>query len=404
MNNYMLSQTRCKMKQYVKKILKNIIILIYKMVYQIIPINSKTIVFESSVGRNYTGNPKAIYEEMIRQGLDLSYNCIWILEDINKIIPGNCKKVKRLRIRYFFYMISAKYWVMDSRQPSFLKKKKGNIYIQTWHGTPLKKLGLDMRFVNMSGYSDIQEYRRVFKENSKRWDYLISQNSYSSKIFRHAFDFHKDILEIGYPRNDILFNYKNDELNELKLSLGIPKNKKIILYAPTWRDNKYTDDGRYKFIMPINLDDFIERFSAEYVLVLKPHYLIADNIDYSKYGDNIKICGIEYDIQKLYLISDILITDYSSVMFDYCLLKKPILFFMYDLEEYTGEIREFYFNILEEAPGKIVTNNNDLMNAIKNIEKISKDYMVKYSDFTNKYCCVDKGNASNKIVELIEKS
>ena len=392
------------MKKYVKKILKNIIILIYKFGYRIIPINPKTIVFESSVGRNYTGNPKAIYEEMIRQKLDLSYQCIWIVENINEVIPGKCKKIKRLRLRYLFYMIRAKYWVMDSRQPSFLKKKKGNIYIQTWHGTPLKKLGLDMEFVNMSGYNNIEEYRRIFKENSSRWDYLISQNSYSSNIFRHAFNFNKDILEIGYPRNDVLFNYRIDELSELKRSLGINKDKKVILYAPTWRDNKYNDDGRYKFILPINLEDFIQRFSEEYVLILKPHYLVADKIDCSKYENNIKVCGIEYDIQKLYLISDILITDYSSVMFDYCLLKKPILFFMYDLEEYTNEIREFYFNILEEAPGKIVTNSNDLMDAIKYIEEINDDYMVRYSNFYKKYCSIDNGNASKKIVELIENS
>ena len=291
---------------------------------------------------------------------------------------------------------------MDSRQPSYLKKKKGNVYIQTWHGTPLKKLGLDMTFVNMSGYSDIKEYRDTFRKNSSRWDYLISQNEYSTRIFKHAFNFNKNILEVGYPRNDILFNNNFNNLENMKKDLGIQKDKKVILYAPTWRDNQYSEDGRYKFILPIDLDKFIEKFSKEYVLILKPHYLVADKIDISKYKENVKICGIDWDIQQLYLISDILITDYSSVMFDYSILKKPIIFYMYDLKEYTDEIREFYFDILQEAPGQITLNNTELMEAIENIDELIIKYNDKYTNFCKKYSSIDSGNASKKIINIIQ--
>ncbi|WP_061297948.1 CDP-glycerol glycerophosphotransferase family protein [Clostridium botulinum] len=390
------------MKKKIKKIIKKLIIGVYNIVYYILPINEKIIMFESSVGRNYTGNPKAIYEEIVNQKLDYSYKCIWILENTNQKIPGNCKKVKRLRLAYFYYMIRSKFWVMDSRQPSYLKKKKGNVYIQTWHGTPLKKLGLDMTFVNMSGYSDIKEYRDTFRKNSSRWDYLISQNEYSTRIFKHAFNFNKNILEVGYPRNDILFNNNFNDLENMKKDLGIQKDKKVILYAPTWRDNQYSEDGRYKFILPIDLDKFIEKFSKEYVLILKPHYLVADKIDISKYKENVKICGIDWDIQQLYLISDILITDYSSVMFDYSILKKPIIFYMYDLKEYTDEIREFYFNILKEAPGQITLNNTELMEAIENIDELTIKYNDKYTNFCKKYSSIDSGDASKKIINIIQ--
>lgn len=386
-----------------KKILKVFALYIYNILYWIIPINKNTIIFESSVGRNYTGNPKAIYEEIVEQKLDEKYKCIWILENLSENIPGKNKKVKRLRFRYFYYMIRAKFWIMDSRQPSYLKKKKGNVYIQTWHGTPLKKLGLDMNFVNMGGHKDINEYRNTFKNNSSRWDFLISQNSYSTKIFKHAFAFDKTVLEIGYPRNDILFKYSENMVDKIKNKIGVDKSKKVILYAPTWRDNQYNKDGQYKFQLPINLQKFVRKFKDEYVLILKPHYLIADKIDVSEYKENVKVCGINYDIQELYTISDLMITDYSSVMFDYSILNKPIIFYMYDLNQYKNEIREFYFDILNEAPGKIVLNDNDLMNAIDTIDNISKEYKDKYSIFCEKYNSKDNGNASKKIIELIRK-
>ncbi|NFA43045.1 CDP-glycerol glycerophosphotransferase family protein [Clostridium botulinum] len=386
-----------------KSVIKQTIIKIYYIIFYITPINRKTIIFESSVGRNYTGNPKSIFEEMIKQNLDKVYNCVWILEDTSQFIPGSCKKVKRQRFKYFYYMSIAKFWIMDSRQPSYLKKKKSNIYIQTWHGTPLKKLGLDMTFVNMGGHKNIDEYKIIFKQNSSRWDYLISQNSYSTEIFKHAFAFNKTMLEIGYPRNDILFNYDSIILDKLRKKLNISEEKKIILYAPTWRDNQYNKEGKYKFIVPINLEKFVEKFKDEYVLILKPHYLVADKIDVSKYSENVKVCGINYDIQELYLLSDILITDYSSVMFDYSILKKPIIFYMYDLEEYENEIREFYFDILEEAPGEIVLNNEELMKSIEHVYDIFGKHSDKYDRFCKKYNSKDVGNASKDIIKIIQE-
>lgn len=385
-----------------RNVVKDFVITIYNIMHYTLSLDKKTIVFESSVGRNYSGNPKAIYEEMIVQGLDKVYKCIWILEDINEHVPGKCKKVKRLRIRYFYYMIRAKFWVMDSRQPTYLKKKKGNVYIQTWHGTPLKKLGLDMSFVNMSGDNDIENYKNAFEKDSRMWDYLISQNAYSTEIFKSAFAFDKEILEIGYPRNDMLINTDEKQLKELKFKLNIPENYKVILYAPTWRDNQYNEKGKYKFIMPINLKQFVDNFGDEYILILKPHYLIVDKFDISNYIDNVRLCEIEQDIQQLYIISDILITDYSSVMFDYSILKRPIIFYMYDLEEYQNEIRGFYFDILEEAPGKIVLNNKELINAIKNINCNTEKYIIKYDTFNKKYNAKDDGNSSKTIIELIE--
>lgn len=387
----------------IKKIIKFIIIYIYKFLYHIVPLSKNIIIFESSVGRNYTGNPKAIYEELVKQKLDKEYKCIWVLENLEENVPGNCKKIKRLRILYFYYMIRAKFWITDSRQPIYLQKKKGNIYIQTWHGTPLKKLGLDMKFVNMGTDRNIDEYKKNFKKDTIKWDYLISQNSYSTNIFKHAFAFNKKILEIGYPRNDILFNYNDGFIKDLKKQLGIPESNKVILYAPTWRDNKFDERGNYKFELKINLDKFFEKFNQGYTLILKPHYLVRDKIDVGKYGDLVKVCNIDCDIQNLYLISDMLITDYSSVMFDYAILKRPIILYMYDLQEYQEQMREFYFDIIKEAPGEIVQTSDQLINEIKRTFESFDSNNEKYSNFYEKYSSRDTGVASKNIIKIIKE-
>ncbi|CRZ33344.1 CDP-glycerol glycerophosphotransferase [Herbinix hemicellulosilytica] len=384
-------------------LIKQMVLAFYKVLTRILPINKKIILFESNLGRNYTGNPKAIYEEMIRRGLDKKYRCYFILEDMQTEIPGAAKKIKRNRFRYFFYFAIAGTWISDSRFPKYIIKRKGCTYIQTWHGTPLKKLALDMDAVYMAGETDINEYKKNFYENAQTWDYLISQNSYSTQIFKRAFGFNKEILEIGYPRNDILFhkNNKND-IEKLKEMLGLPKDKRIILYAPTWRDNEFYGNGRYKFNPRIDFSLLMKELKEDTVMIVKYHYLVMDQIDWSPYRGFIYTYDMSYDISMLYLVSDMLITDYSSVMFDYSILKRPMLFYCYDLEEYKNTLRGFYFDFINDAPGPVVETTEELIKAVKVYDYDL--YKEKYEAFCRKFNHADDGKASKKVVDLILKT
>ena len=363
------------------------------------------ILFESSNGRNYTGNPRYVYEEIMNQGLDEEFKCVWVfMKPKEHTIPGNAIKVKRSYFKFLYYALVSGAWIFDSRHLYYLKKNKKTKYIQTWHGTPLKKLGLDMDYLNMSGDQDIEKYHENFTKNSAAWQYLISQNSYSSEIFRRAFAFKGEMLEIGYPRNDILVNNNNDEyIDKLKAKFNIPKDKKVILYAPTWRDNEYYQKGEYKFATEMDFDQMHKELGDDYVLIVKFHYLVKENIDWSKYSGFVIECDAQWDIQELYLVSDIMITDYSSVMFDYAILRRPMLFFTYDLEFYKDSLRDFYFDMLEEVPGPLIENTADLVNEIKNlnIEEYEAEYGEKYDRFQNKYNEFDKGTASKYIIDLI---
>ena len=391
-----------KLKQIGKKVIKGIVLAYYRLMILLCPVNPKVIVFESNLGRNYTGNPRSIYEEMVGLGLDESYQCYFILEDLRIKIPGNCKKIKRNRFYYFYILAIAGIIVSDSRIPMYIVKRKKTTYIQTWHGTPLKKLALDMEDVSMAGESSIELYKQNFEKNTSRWDYLISQNQYSSEIFRRAFRFHKEILEIGYPRNDILFQ-KNDvaSIIELKKELKLPLDKKIILYAPTWRDDEYYGLGKYKFTSKLDFQLAKEQLSEEYVFIVKYHYLVQDQIDWSEYKGFVYAFDKTYDISTLYLVADMLITDYSSVMFDYSILSRPMFFFAYDLEKYKNQLRGFYFDIMSEVPGPIVTTTAELLNEIQNYKP--EAYLDKYQAFQLKFNHADCGMASRRVVELIQK-
>lgn len=388
------------MKMIIKKVVKIPVMLLYHIFILLNKVDHTMILFESNLGRNYSGNPRFIYEEMVARGLDQVYQCYFILEDVSTQLPGKVKKVKRISLLYFYLFAKAGFWVSDTRMPTYIRKRKNTNYIQTWHGTPLKRLALDLQQISMEGEKSLEDYKKKFAENSKTWDYLISQNSYSTEIFRRAFAFKKEVLEIGYPRNDILFhNNKMEAIQSIKQRLQLPFDKKLILYAPTWRDNEHYSHLKYKFSSQIDFDYLKEQLSTEYCLLVKAHYLVGEQLDTSKYKGFLYSFDASFDIAELYLVSDLLITDYSSVMFDYSLLRRPMIFFTYDLEQYKDNLRGFYFDFMQEAPGPIVLTTKELIYAILHYN--AQIYEEKYNAFTKKFNHADNGEAAKKIVDLI---
>ena len=352
---------------------------------------------ESFFGKNYSDSPKYVYE-YLQKNYPGKYRFIWVIDKKDTKIPYKHTKVKRFSLRYLYYLARCKYYIFNSRQPVWIKKRKGNVFLQTWHGTPLKKLVFDLEDIN----SATPRYKKQTYKQSRSWDYLIAANQFSSDIFHRCFMYNKVMLETGYPRNDIMHWDNKDEIAAtLKEKLGIPKGKKTILYAPTWRDDEYYTKGQYKFSLKLDLQLMKERMGNEYVVLLRTHYFIADSLDvtglegfafnFSKYDD----------ISELYLISDYLITDYSSVFFDYANLRRPMFFYMYDLEKYRDVLRGFYIDIEEELPGPILLTTQELIDSIINIDKLLPQYQKKYDAFYEKFCSWEDGQASRKVANEV---
>src|SRR5699024_4905372 len=311
------------MKKRLLKGKKKLFLFLYRHFFMKLPLKSKVIVFESFRGKYYSDNPKNIYEYLKANNYDYTY--VWIVKNRRVEIPGKPERVKRFSLRYYYYLARAKYRVMNSRLSRNLQKPNGVVYLQTWHGTPLKKLALDMDEVHIPGIT-AEAYKRNFVKETKKWDYLISPNYYSTKIFRRAFDFQGKIIESGYPRNDILYNWNETDVVRIRQKLKIPSGKKVILYAPTWRDNEYYVKGQYKFELQLDLERMKTRLGDEYVILLRMHYFIANQFYVAPFSDFAFDVSDYDDIAEIYIISDILITDYSSVFFDFANLKRPMLF------------------------------------------------------------------------------
>lgn len=299
-------------------------------------------------------------------------------------------------------MVRAKYWIMNSRMPSWIVKPKHTIYIQTWHGTPLKKLAMDMKEVYMPG-TTTEKYKENFRKEVQNWDYLLSPNEYSTQIFKRAFQFNKTVIEAGYPRNDFLYTDNNlKKISALKKKNKLPLDKKIILYAPTWRDNHFYSKGKYKFDLRLDLRNLQQQLGKDYIILLRMHYLVAEQFDLSEYDGFVYDFSSYLDINEIYLMADLLITDYSSVFFDYANLKRPIIFYTYDIESYRDRLRGFYFNLENEAPGPVVQTNEELVSVILNYEmKGFGEFKKKYNEFYNRYCYLENGDSSEKVVKKI---
>lgn len=360
----------------------------------------KWVLCSSFFGRSYSDSPKYIYE-YLSKNYPGKFRFIWVIENKKTKIPYPHTKVKRFSIRYFYYVARCKYYVINSRQSSWVKKRKGNVFLQTWHGTPLKRLVFDLEDINAATV----KYKKTTYKLSRAWDYLIAPNQYSSDIFRRCFRFDKVMLETGYPRNDILHSEHKEELSaQIKDKLGIPRNKKTILYAPTWRDDEYYTKTKYKFSLKLDLQQMKEKLGNEYVVLLRTHYFIVDVMDITG------LEGFAFDVSKyddiaeLYLISDMLITDYSSVFYDYANLKRPMLFYTYDLEKYRDVIHGFYNNNIEDyLPGPMLFTTEEVISAIQNIDRIIQQYHDKYEDFYDKYCSWENGHSTEKVVEAVFK-
>ncbi len=372
-------------------------------------VDDRLIIFACYGGKSYVCSPKAIYEYMQSSEEYADYKFVWVFKDIeqhkdlennkNTILVTNGSK------KYKNYMLRAKYWVFNYKIPEYIYPRKNQVFLQCWHGTPLKRLGCDLLHYD-NQLNTVKDMKKRYKIEAKKFNYFISPSKFASEKFRSAWNLKeigKDniILEEGYPRNDFLSNYTQEDVQGVKKKLGLPEtDKKILLYAPTYRSNQHQSGVGYVYKSDVDFDKLQEELGEDFIILYRPHYFIANQFDFAKYEGFIYDVSEVDDINDLYIVSDILITDYSSVFFDYANLKRPMIFHMYDLEHYRDESNGFYFDVEEELPGKITRTDEEL---IEEIKRISKEFIYddKYKRFNKKYNYLDDGKASSRVVKRV---
>lgn len=394
-----------KLKVKVKKFLGKFIKANYKIWYKFISVDEKAILFISFHGRGYNCNPKYLHKYLLTNEKYKNYKFIWAVKKGKGKGISDAEVIRYNSVKYFYYLAKSKYWIVNCKLPRHILKKPEQVYLQTWHGTPLKRLahdieiGEDAKFYR-TGMSK-KEMTETYDIDVKRYNYLISPNKFSTEKFQSAFNIERNrIIETGYPRNDYLTNISKEDIKELKERYEIPQGKKVILYAPTWRDNSFNMKG-YTFKLEVNFEKWKEVLGEEYVVLFKPHYLITNKFNNKGLENFLYTIREDKDINELYVLSDILVTDYSSVFFDYAILQRPILFYMYDLKEYADEIRGFYLDINKDLPGNIFTKEEELLNEILDIEKYKKNTSIMLENFNNKYNYLQDGHASDRVIKIL---
>lgn len=356
---------------------------------RLLPQKKKYVMFESYWGKSFSCNPKAIYEEIQREYPELE--CIWSFNNPYTEVTGNAIKVKRNSWQYYYYLARSTYFFNNANWQNNYVKRKNSVEVQTLHGTFLKTMGLDV-----TNEVDTQEKLDNFRLRHGRWDYLVSPSKFMSDISKRVFEFKGEMLEYGFPRNDILVNAskENETIRELKKKLNIPEDKKVLLYAPTFRNTS-------GFKLELDLEKMKENLSDDYVLLVRLHYFVSKNLDLDGVSDFvINVCDYP-DVQELLLLTDVLISDYSSIMFDYANLNKPIVLFTYDLEYYRDILRGMYTDLEKEAPGKLCRTSEEVIESLKNLDSYEKEYANQLALFRNKFNEYETGYAAKSIVKKI---
>ena len=352
----------------------------------LIKTDNKLILFNSFGGKKYDDSPKAIYEKMRKDKRFAGFKFVWAFHEPHKYRLKGAKVIKTDTPEYFLTALKARCWITNSGIERGLKfKGRRTFYLNTWHGTPIKKMG-----------ADIDESNRSFgTKGGAQVDIMCSQGNFETAVFSRVFNIPKKrFLECGLPRNDRLANYTTQDKERLRKKLGLPEGKTIILYAPTFREYERDDEKNCVLVPPMDLKKWKDELGDKYCLLFRAHYEVAKIMDIEEDGFTFNMT--EYaSLEDLMIAADILISDYSSIFFDFSIMDKPMLHFSYDYEKYS-ENRGMYFDIREKISG--ADNEDELIRIIKNIDNnVEKNKTKHFKDkYVNYY-----GSATKAIVDYI---
>lgn len=378
-----------------------------------------SVIFGSFMGRSFSCSPRAAFEAMEADGRYASFKLFWafnadVIESyryLEQLYP-NLTLVTRGESDYYRACAQCKYWITNSRSPEYLIPKKDQVYVQCWHGTPLKRLGHDIVQGTINALNSTEEMADRYALESSKWSCLVTPSRFTSNCLTSAFGLSEqwaaqNILEIGYPRNDAIVNTCADEgkLAQLKekfsKELGFDQDKKLLLYAPTWRDNEFKASVGYVQDVMIDFDLLQRELGSEWVVLFRPHYFVANEFDFAKYAGFVVNAAKVADINELYCIADVLMTDYSSVFFDYACTSRPMVFFQPDLTEYKEHVRGFYLDPVADLPGPHCETSQEVVAALKGIDSYFESYGQRYGKFKQRFCPMEDGHAAQRLIELL---
>jgi CDP-glycerol glycerophosphotransferase (TagB/SpsB family) len=352
------------------------------------PSYDRTVLLETFRGRSVGDNPGAIGRELLAR--DLGLDLVWVVDDPSAPVPDGTRMVARRSEAWYDVLANAHVYVGNAGAPYWFEKKPGQVHLQTWHGTPLKRIGEDRG----PGDFGTWRHRRRINAQAARWDAMLSPSPYCSGIFRSAFRYGGTFWEIGYPRNDVLLSPEAGGIGErVRRELGVAAGDRVVLYAPTWRSYLGERDSK-----PLFLDAaLLSESCPDVVVLLRGHYTGTDDPEAFVGHPRIHDVTRHPDVAELYLAADVLVTDYSSVMFDFVLTDKPIVLLTPDLEQYREVERGFYVDLEDEAPGPLTRSTRGVVEALSEPDRDAG----RRARFRARFCPLEDGRSAEQAVDRL---
>ena len=339
--------------------------------------------FESFYGRGATCNPRAIDAEVARTRPELTR--YWGVVDAATPVPEGAVAVVRGTREWWEARARARWVVANDWLRRQFEPQPFQVVLQTWHGSMLKRIGLDRPKVPA-------EKRRIIDVERAKWDLLLSQNLHSTDILRSAYAWEGPILEEGYPRNDPLTpgSTQAGDGAAIRAALGILPGQRAVLYAPTWRENLT------EMVAFLDLERLAADLGPDHVILLRGHSRTV------AFGASVSIPGVidvtTYpEVTDLFLAADALITDYSSVMFDYSVTRRPMIFFVPDMDAYRDSLRGVYFDLSEVAPGPVLADQDGVTEAVLALDRAGERYAEPYERWVERFNHHDDGRSAERV-------
>lgn len=358
-------------------------------VWRLLPMNPNLAVFAAYWYRGYTCSPRAVYEAM--RSLAPNVRGVWVVrKDATEGWPDGVDYVVPNTFAYYRALARARYLVNNVNFPNDYVKRRGSVLVQTHHGTPLKTMGMDLaRYPTGAAGMDMD----ALAERSRNWDFSVTSNRHSTEAWSRAYPFGYETLEYGYPRNDRYVTATAEDVARVRKELGIAPGRVAILYAPTHRDYE-------KGFRPhLDFDRVIRALGSDYVLLMRAHYWLNAQQKLAQLEEDGLLVDVSAypSVEDLALASDVLVTDYSSIMFDYANLDRPIVAHVPDYETY-HTVRGTYFDLLAVPPGAVARTDDQLIEVFRSGAWRDEHASRARALFRERFCEFDDGRAAERVV------
>jgi len=353
------------------------------------------VVYFSFGGRQYSDSPRAIHEELVRRAAPVEH--LWVVRDGACEVPPTAGVLRRGSREYYEELAQARYVVTNDPLPGWFKRRDDQICLQTLQGTPLRRVGFDVA----AHRGKARRLLRGLDEQVANWSCLVSPSPYATPILREAYGLDEEVIETGLPRADQLAGPDRDARRDrVRRRLGLPGDARVVLYAPTYRDDAVDRRGRYRLDLRVDLTRLLAAAGDDAVVLFRKHPFVTDTSPPAG-GARIRDVSGYPDGTELLLAADVLITDYSSMMVDFANTGRPMLFFAYDLDAYQAAVRGFYVDFAATVPGPLLRTTDELTEALRDPDAARREHAERYERFVATFCALDDGNATARVIDRV---